>query len=602
MKRQLFLAAIFFISFPYYKVAASTDIATSVNVNYAITEAGQAQATYHISLVNQSASTYVTQYTLELPSNRIKDIKAFNEKEEPLTFTSTTTDTSTVILFNLKDPIVGKNKQNVIKLTYINPDISQKVGNILEINLPKVDDTHQYTSYTAQVIVPATFGTPSLISPQTHIQENDTTLTRIKFNQESLQQGALILFGNEQYYRLTTGIKLENPSITPIETQFALPPDTPYQKVFINNLNPSPKNLKTDADGNWLATYQLEAKQALPIYMDFSFIIYNRPAHSINNQDLDLNQFTAPQKFWETTDAKVKELTPTLTTSQDIYTYLLNNFQYDYSRLDNQSTHRLGVGQALLNPKNSLCLEFSDTFITLARSQGIPARLLTGYAYTQNPNRKPLSLVQNTLHAWPEYYDLETTSWRAIDPTWGHTTSGIDYFHSFDFNHIVFAINGLDSESPEPLGLSPSSPENLKVTVLDQKPEARIHLTPHLKTPWTTKLGLTHNLELILENTSNTALYNETITLSANGIPFHSEVIKSSLPSSTSTHKLQLTSLPKHTNTITLSLYGQTNTATLNRPPAFTGLLIFALTTTVAAALAIITYHRRSLLVSRERK
>ena len=39
-----------------------------------------------------------------------------------------------------------------------------------------------------------------------------------------------------------------------------------------------------------------------------------------------------------------------------------------------------------------------------------------------------------------------------VDPTWGKTTQGIDYFNSLDFEHVAFVIKGLDSEYPIPAG------------------------------------------------------------------------------------------------------------------------------------------------------
>jgi hypothetical protein len=39
-----------------------------------------------------------------------------------------------------------------------------------------------------------------------------------------------------------------------------------------------------------------------------------------------------------------------------------------------------------------------------------------------------------------------------VDPTWGNTTGGVDYFDVFDFSHITFVIKGADSSYPIPAG------------------------------------------------------------------------------------------------------------------------------------------------------
>ena len=93
-------------------------------------------------------------------------------------------------------------------------------------------------------------------------------------------------------------------------------------------------------------------------------------------------------------------------------------------------------------------MEFTDLFITIARSAGIPAREVNGFAYTENPDIQPLSLVNDVLHAWPEYYDSEKGVWIPVDPTWGSTTGGVDYFSKLDLRHFTFVVHGKDSTKP----------------------------------------------------------------------------------------------------------------------------------------------------------
>ena len=114
---------------------------------------------------------------------------------------------------------------------------------------------------------------------------------------------------------------------------------------------------------------------------------------------------------------------------------------------------------ALVNPNSVVCREFTDLFIALARSAGIPTREVDGFAYTANTKQRPLSLVQDVLHAWPEYYDLQKKTWVMVDPTWGSTTGGVDYFSALDFDHIAFIVKGKDDNYPIPAGGYKSSDE-----------------------------------------------------------------------------------------------------------------------------------------------
>jgi hypothetical protein len=60
--------------------------------------------------------------------------------------------------------------------------------------------------------------------------------------------------------------------------------------------------------------------------------------------------------------------------------------------------------------------------------------------------------VADVLHSWPEYWDSELGVWIGVDPTWGHTTGGIDYFEKLDLKHFTFAIHGLHDNKPYAAG------------------------------------------------------------------------------------------------------------------------------------------------------
>ena len=140
-----------------------------------------------------------------------------------------------------------------------------------------------------------------------------------------------------------------------------------------------------------------------------------------------------------------------LKTPEAIYDYVVKTLKYDYSRV-RANVERLGALAALKSPNTAICMKFTDLFIALARASGIPAREINGYAYTENPQIQPLSLVADVLHAWPEYYDKEEKVWIPIDPTWGSTTGGVDFFNKLDLRHFTFVIHGKDSVKPYAAG------------------------------------------------------------------------------------------------------------------------------------------------------
>ena len=120
---------------------------------------------------------------------------------------------------------------------------------------------------------------------------------------------------------------------------------------------------------------------------------------------------------------------------------MVSNLTYDYAKAEKGNDWK-GSVYALKNPGSAICTEFTDLFIALSRAAGIPARELEGFAWTENPKLRPLSLSGDVLHAWPEYWDKDKNLWIQIDPTWGNTTGSIDYFTKLDFNHIVLLFMG----------------------------------------------------------------------------------------------------------------------------------------------------------------
>lgn len=599
---QLVLGVLVAFILPFPSIA-SEDISSSVNINYLIQEDGSNRVDHQITLTNNTSSSYVTQYSLELNSNRIQNISITDQHGKPIPFSQQSTDVSTILLLEFSDPVVGKDKSRIINLKYQNPDISTFQGNILEINIPQLNNKDQYNSFTTNVIVPNNFDQPSLISPSTYQKKSDDTITTISFDKSQLHSGAIILFGQEQHYSVQAGIELTNQSITPVETQIALPPDTTYQKVYLNSLSPLPQSLTQDSDGNWIATYIIQAKQSIPIKVDQTITVYNQPRHPVVVDNVDLNQLITENQYWETSSEAVKNIAGKYPTISEIYSYLVENFKYNYARIDNQSTHRLGAKQAISNPDNALCLEFSDSFIAISRANNIPSRLLTGFAYTQNPGLKPLSLVQNSLHAWPEYLDMNTNTWKSADPTWGHTTKGIDYLNNFDFNHITFAINGNESENPHPIGYDSTSTNALAVNFSTSKPEEMINNSFKIHVPPTTLLGFSDSVEITIINASNIALYGQELKL------YHQQnelvgktTINSSIPLSETTYQIKLSSPYTNLgNVITIEFYGQEQNIEIIQIPGIAGAIFFAFATTTAIGFSIYLYKTRRVLVSGEK-
>ncbi len=452
---------------------------------------------HQLQLVNKLANIYPTSYTISIGTINLKNIQvSVNQiKVKPHIDLG---KNYTTISFPIPNPNIGQNQINTIKISYFNPNILEKLGKNYELNLPKLSKANEAKTYRRTLIVPATFPHDFLAIPQSNDYQ-ETNHQLIFTWSHSPDKNITLLFGKSQTYYLQLTYQLQTNS-TGTLTEIALPPDTPYQRVYLESITPQPQLIKLDPDGNWLAIYNLNQQKSSLVKANLYVQVYPQPTFTrLPTSSENLNKLLQPTRYWPTNNHQIKQLATKLKTPANIYDYLVNNFIYNYNR--SHQNKRLGADKALANPQLAICTEFTDSFVALSRAIGIPAREIDGYAYTNNQQLKPLDLTQDILHAWPEYYDSQTETWKAIDPTWGNTTGGIDYFHKLDFNHIAFVRHGLEDNYPLPAGAYKTNRDTKTVIVkiVDQPPK--------IKESYQIK-----NNQII--NTSNVALINKTIKLS----------------------------------------------------------------------------------------
>jgi hypothetical protein len=181
----------------------------------------------------------------------------------------------------------------------------------------------------------------------------------------------------------------------------------------------------------------------------------------------------------------------------------------------------MGATQALANPNQAICMEFTDLFIALARAASIPAREINGFAYTTDARLRPLSLMADVLHAWPEYYDVQKQAWIPVDPTWEKTTGGVDYFSKTDLNHFAFVIHGEHSQYPYPAGsykLEDSLGRDVQVGFGEYQGENKNDLKVDFDLPGEIFWGEHKNGKIIVKNTGQGALYNLNLKASPQGL------------------------------------------------------------------------------------
>jgi transglutaminase-like putative cysteine protease len=419
-------------------------------------------------------------------------------------------------------------------------------------------------------------------------------------------------FGDFQTFDYNLTYHLQNSLSKTVIQTIALPPDTPYQRVFYDTLDPLPLNVIPDEDGNWLASYSVKPQQTVQIITSGQVHLLGSPTQLANlvPSPAQLDKYLLPTSFWQSDSLLIRQLSAKYSTPSDIYNYVVSTLSYDYSRVQSNPQRKGALG-ALSSPDSSLCTEFTDAFIAIARAGSIPARELNGFAFTTDPHLKPLSLSNDVLHSWPEYWDSQSRAWRSIDPTWGKTTGGVDYFDKLDLAHFVFAIHGTDSSLPRPAGLyklSPSS-KDVEVKVGQYKDYQTRSLDLQWHRPFQFIPFLTNTSQIVIKNPNGVAMYNLPISIEAQNISLTKVNILEFLPVIPPFGQITLTlshprSLIPSLNSKFLSLRVGNQSVTYNIPETkfyvWYAILTIAVTSAIFAV-AFLTHHAWHLYFQRRK-
>ena len=501
---------------------AAGQVKTDTEVTYRFDDTGQAEVTHQVTLTNLVSQIYTTSYTLSVHGQGIQNLTASDHTGElPVSVTQIAPDQSAVNL-HFSDPVAGKNKSHTFTLSY-SGSFATKNGQVWDVTLPKFALPEPTDSYILTLFIPQSFGLPAFISPPpTDAQPfGDTSgYTRYSFSSPHAASGIAAAFGDFQSLDFTLTYHLRNSSFFSKDSVVAIPPDTSYQRLFYDSIEPSPHAVTQDADGNWLATFRLPGRHTSTVTLTGQAHILGQPSTALASPSAELlNLYLQPTALWPADDPTILRLAQALTTPRAIYDYVVATLRYDYTRLS-PTVSRQGALWALAHPQSALCTDFTDLFIALARSAGIPAREIQGFALTDNPQLRPLSLLTDVLHAWPEYWDAASHTWRSIDPTWGQTTNGLDYFHKLDLAHFAFAIHGTDPQNPLPAGLYKldSSSKDVTVTVGEYRDYFPAPLATTWNPPWQFLPLVNNQSSISITNPNGLAYYRLPVQLGATGL------------------------------------------------------------------------------------
>ncbi len=515
----VFVTGLLLFLFQFNNVFAQEEFLVDVGVNYEAQTNGVTQVTHTITLENAVSNLYAKSYLLTLENINPQKAVAY-EGNTSLELIQTEKDNIVSLQVNFADAVVGKGKSRTFNISFEEDSFATRTGEVWEISIPRLSEENNFRSYQVSLAVPTSFGNEAYMSPEPLSVKQGDDLTTYYFDKASIQKSGITSgFGQFQVFSFSLSYHLENPLNKTAKTEIAIPPDTAFQKVYFDSITPEPETIEIDEDGNWLALYNLKPRERIDVTAVGSVQIFASPRQVQTYSSEFLQTNLNETEYWQVNNSQIQDLGKRLGTPQAIYNFVTNNLSYNYDRVK-PNVSRYGATAALNNPNDAICMEFTDLFIALARAAGIPAREINGYAYTENPEIQPLSLVADVLHSWPEYWDSQKNAWIPIDPTWGSTTGGVDFFNKLDLRHFTFVIHGTSANTPYPPGsykLGPSPQKDVFVS-FGQLPKERIS-KPEINARVTGGLPFANTKILVtISNPGPTALYDLSPTTYFDGI------------------------------------------------------------------------------------
>src|SRR3989344_3237384 len=286
----------------------AADYSSDYTVDYYLSETENRLNTkvkFTVSVTNFRTDVYVKQFSIGFPKSfTIRDVKASDDKGS-IKPEIDSVNSTTKITLDFYNPNVGKNSINNFYLEFTQENLFNVNGNVWEVIIPTVEN-RQNGNYTINVHLPA--GTdkkisiakpkPDSLSSGTITWTNPTTKT------------IYAVFGDIQYYKTDLTYNLKNDKLIPVYTDIAFPPDTLYQKIYLDNIDPIPAKVFTDVDGNYMGRYFLNPKEAKTVLFSGVISVFSKPREEIipqirNAFELQKNYLLSETKYWKVSDEKL---------------------------------------------------------------------------------------------------------------------------------------------------------------------------------------------------------------------------------------------------------------------------------------------------------
>ena len=253
---RFFLVALLLLGIIRGSKVHAADFKADYQVQYDLTDFKEtlaAKVRFNIKITNLKTEVYVNKFAIGFPKTfTIANLQSSDDRGQ-IEPKITSDEFNTKVEMEFSNPNIGRDSVNNFYLNFDQSNLFQLNGKVWEVVLPVIEN-RQDGNYQIVVILP---------------EKGDRKISIAKPKPSSIVENKIIwdnptektiyaVFGDYQVYKTELVYHLKNYEVIPVVTEVTFPPDTLYQKTFIDSVNPPPTTSYQDNDGNLFGKYLLK--------------------------------------------------------------------------------------------------------------------------------------------------------------------------------------------------------------------------------------------------------------------------------------------------------------------------------------------------------
>lgn len=496
----IILVFLFSTFIPLAKVSAAGKFSTTITRDYYVQNDRSVKVTETEKVTNNTSNLYIPSGSkkefdiLAIQTGDSKNTEILQKALDTvvlkangttLSYTSTIKDDTATLSAKYPSDL-NPGKSITFTFEYTHTGMVEKNGAITDVFLngfaktSVFSDTNNTTTYATNIYIPKSFPEENIVLPITAKKTTSGEYNKYSFSQDSLIEHYVWLqFGRTQYYKFKISQEIKASEVLNTGNQnryqIVIPRSITEaqtdQAIYYTKIDPEPEWVKTDDEGNLLASFKLKSNFKGNITVE-GYTRLDKPSErtlSLKKGGFgDLSQINATimrkdlasAQYWEVDNSEIQKIAGQLKGSEtDIYTLVEKTYEFVVNKIDYSDVKRFGLNERqgaakTLVDGSGVCMEYSDLFLTLMRAEGVPARAAFGYGYDPK-----LSTGEQEGHQWVEVYAPNLDKWVSVDVTWGENGPALI---GGDLNHFYTHVAKVSPNDPP--GISTVGFGNLKLS------------------------------------------------------------------------------------------------------------------------------------------